>query len=466
MNKRALIIVHDNYQDDNYFPLGAAYVAACFDLMGIEVETYCMDVFHYTNDELKQFLDERVYEYICLGYLAGRFTETIKELSQVISKSKKSAKFIIGGHGVSPMPEYMLRETKADIAIIGEAESQICELCSDTPLYDIKGIAYVVDGEIVINERAQPIKKLDKIPFPLWDAFPMEKYINSAKWKGWQNDDKTFCIITTRGCVNKCNFCYRMEKGIRMRSIENVVDEMKILHEKYGVNYFLIQDECFIINKSRLEKFVSAIEKLDFDVKYYCDSIVNRFSDEIAKLLVESGCQFVNFGFESDTQRVLNMINKRTTIEQNRNAAEIASRHGLSMGLNFLWNEPGDDYETLKQNVDFIKEFSDGFQLRTIKPVTPYPGSGLFYRACSDGKLDSEADFYDKLKNSDLLTVNFMDMTDEEAYAHLFEANSDLIRWHGKKTNRNKEAIERDIEAYRRLYFENDYTFRGLRHYN
>lgn len=467
MNERALIIVHDNYQEDNYFPLGAAYVAAVFDFADVHVDTYCMDVYHHTNDDLSDYLDCHDYDYICLGYLAARFNETVLDLSRVINEKKKDAKFIIGGHGVTPIPKYMLEKTHADVAILGEAEQQIYTLTQHVPYGEIDGIAFVTErNEIEINTPAKPIKKVGLIPFPLWSVFPMAKYINAAKWKGWETGDRSFAILTSRGCVNKCNFCYRMEKGIRVRSIPNIIAEIKELNSTYGINYFLIQDECFILNKKRLQLFIDALNELNFPIKYCCDCIVNRFDDEIANMLKESGCQFINFGFESNNQKILDAIHKRTTIAQNRKAAEIAMKHELAMGLNFIWNEYGDDYETICNNMEFIKEFSDCYQLRTVKPVTPYPGSELYYRALNDGKLKDEDDFFRKYKNTDLITVNYMDIDRDEAHRHLFEINSELIRWHGKQTNRDADAVDVDIESFRRLYFENDYHFRGVRHYD
>lgn len=266
-----LLVIHDNYQEDNYFPLGPAYLAACLRDNGHKVDIYCMEVYHYTNDELAEYLDAHDYDLIGLGFLANRFNETVLDLCNVINTHKKDAIFVIGGQGPSPIPRYMLKHTKADIAVIGEAEGTIVDIAERTQeLSKIKGIAYRDGDNIKVNEKREPIRNLDSIPFPAWDLFPMDKYINSVKWYGWEEGDKSFCIINSRGCVNACTFCYRMQKGIRLRSIDNIIEEVKILHKKFRINYFLIQDECFVISEKRIKDFTDALKKLDFDIKYYC----------------------------------------------------------------------------------------------------------------------------------------------------------------------------------------------------
>ena len=463
--KKILLIVHDNYQQDNYFPLGPAYIASYLRENGHDITTYCMDVFHYTNEELAIFLDKHSFDYIGVGFLAGRFNETIIDLCKVINEHKKDAKIVVGGHGPSPIPRYMIRKLNIDFVIIGEGEETFLEIVNDVPLKKIAGVAFKLNNDIIVNPRRKPIHNLDTLPFPAWDLFPIEKYINAVKWPGWKEGDKTFCILTSRGCINACTFCYRIEKGIRVRSIPNIIDEIKALHSIYGINYFLIQDECFILSEQRLRSFVDAIINLPFKIKYYCDSRVEVFSNNIAGMLKGSGCQFVNFGFESMSQRVLDNIKKNTTIEQNIRAAKIAKKNNLPMGLNFIWNMPGDTFESLTENVDFLMMHNTYVQLRTIKPATPYPGCELYYWAILNGRLEGPEDFFARFKNLDLITVNLTDLNLDEMYNALYQANGNLIIDHYRNTTCNYDEAKNIINQFKRLYFEGETKFRGARHY-
>jgi len=450
--------------------MGVAYMGAILKKQGADVEVYCQDVFHYTNQELASHLEINTYDLIGVGFLAARFNESVIDLCSTINQSKKDAWLVLGGHGPSPIPEYMLKKTGADVVVIGEAEETIgellqCKVGGGDPS-QIKGIAFRKGEEITVNERRKPVRKLDSIPFPEWSLFPMEKYATCLALFNKEKVDKTLAILTSRGCVSQCNFCYRMEKGIRFRSIENVVEEMKILKRTYGVNYFLPQDELFFASKKRIFEFHNALKKNNLSIKFSCAARVDIIDEELASYLKECGCQFLNFGMESSDQNVLNLMNKKTTVEQNIKAAEITKKAGIGLGLNILWGNMGDTEESLKNNVKFIKEYNSYDQLRTIRPATPYPGCDLYYEAIKRGLFSGPEDFFNKFNNSDLLLVNFTAIPEKEFYKLLFEANKELILDHFSNTTKDMDQANALINDFRYLYFENKTKFRGARHYH
>jgi sialic acid synthase SpsE/radical SAM superfamily enzyme YgiQ (UPF0313 family) len=469
--KNALLIVHDVYQDFNHFPLGPAYLAAMLEKAGYSVEIYSMDVFHYTNDELKTHLKNNSYNLIGLGFLAARFEETIADLARIIDENKKNAWFCLGGPGPSPIPEYMIERTNADIIMIGEAEETIVELMNaktkNYSLENIKGIAFKKENKIIINERRKPIQNLDSIPFPAWHLFPMEKYITNFKAPGMEDNDRMLSIVTSRGCVNRCSFCYRMEKGIRIRSLQNIIDEMKFIKEKYNINYFFILDELFVLNEKRTLDFEKLLlENKLTNIKYTVEARVDMFNKTIAESLKRTGCTYVNIGFESGTQKILDQIGKNVTVEQNINVLKICEEVGLPAGLNFIWGFPDDDYETLRKNVELIKKYNQYSQLRTIRPVTAYPGTDLYYYAIDKKLLDGPADFFEKFKNSDLITTNFTKFDNQTCYKWLLEANTELILDHYNHTNKSIDEAHNLIQQFKDLYDGKITKFRGARTYD
>lgn len=467
-NSKVLLIVHDNYQEDNVFPLGLGYIAAVLKRRGAEVSICCMDVFHYTNDQLAEYLSNHEFDLIGLGFMAPRFKRGVDKLCNVISENKKEAWFVLGGHGPTPIPEYFLQKTGADIVIVGEAEETIiellyCKLHNPENLSSIRGVAYRNGDKIMVNERRNPVAKLDSIPFPEWELFPMDKYTSCLKFPSMQDGDKAFPVITSRGCINECSFCHRMESGIRVRSLTNIVEEMNMLNTSYGINYFFFADELSIISKKRVFEFAKLLKENSLNVMYRMDCRVDLFDEEVAKVLKDSGCVFMNIGFESTDQNVLNMMNKNVTVEQNIKAAEIAHKHGVGIGLNFIWGLPGDNEESLRRNAEFIKKYNLYDQIRTIRPVTPYPGSPLYYEAIRKGLLRGPDEFFEKFKNSDLYMVNFMGIPEEKIYQLLYEVNKELIIDHFQHTNHNMDAANRLIEHFYNLYFKGEYSFTGPR---
>lgn len=469
VNGNVLFIVHDVYQNDNSFPSGIGYLAAVLKRNGTNVQIYSMDVFHYSNDDLVAFLKTQRFDIIGLGFLAARFRETVVDLCGCINAHKNNAWLVLGGQGPSPIPDYILKTVRADVVAIGEAEETIVELLKckleQGDLGSVKGIAYLEGDEVHINERRKPIRNLDSIPFPQWDLFPMDKYTTCIAKYNMENDEKALDIITSRGCINECTFCYRMEKGIRLRSINNVIEEIIELQNRYGVTYFSIYDELFTFPKKKVFEFTDALERNDITIKYDCQVRVDTFDEEVAECLKRSGCQLANFGFESMDQNVLDLMKKNTKVEENTRAINIALKYNLGAGLNFIWGNIGDTEESLRKDVMFIKKYNTYNHLRNIRPVTPFPGSELYYEAISRGLLKGPDDFFNKFRNSDLMTVNFTDIPDDRYYQLLFEANRDLIHDHFVHTSGDMNQAATIISEFHDLYFLGKGKFRGARHY-
>ncbi len=442
-----LLVVHDVYKEDNDFPLAEAYLAAILREKGHEVSVYCMDVFHQSNSELARYINHNNFDYVGIGFMSARYIETVRPLCHYIKKNC-DIKLILGGHGPSAIPEFTLKDSKADIVIVGEAENII---------WDLKDKEGVIQGF--------PVQDLDNLPRPAYDLFPINFYINNKQHPGQLPEEKSINISTSRGCVNKCTFCYRMEKGIRLRKINKVVDEIEYLHDQYGITYFYMTDELFVLSKARIKKFRDELAKRNLKISYWCNSRVNIIDEELLILLKESGCKFINYGFETMDQTVLDGINKNTTVEQNINAAELTNKCGIQMGLNFIWGMPYDSAKSLRDNVEFIEKYNGYEQLRTIRPVTPYPGCPLYYKAIEDGKLDGPEDFFKKFINSDLIMVNFTDMDLKDMYSVLLECNEDLIYDHYLNTTGNCLDGYDLVNQFRDLYSGKITKFRGARKY-
>lgn len=452
-------IIHPNKQKTNVFPLGPAYLGAVLRKKGHDVKMYCMDVFHYTGEDLKGYLERKDFDAVGLGFLAARF-DFVDEVCKVIDSLEKRPTFIIGGPGPTPIPEYCLKRTKADIALLGESELILPEVLEslerNKPISRIKGIVYREGDKIKINEREEPVKNIDKIPFPSWDLFPIEKYVDFPFIRG-EARDRVLSILSSRGCPYRCNFCYRVEKGVRLRSINNLIEEMKILYDKYKINTFQFQDELVMLSEQRISEMCNLILKEKLDIKFDINGRLNIVNKKILKDLKKAGCVFINYGIEAYDQRVLNLMNKNLTIEQIDKGLDLTVKYGIGAGVNVIFGNLGDNEESLKRGVDLILKYPPYYQCRTIRPVTPYPGSPLYDYAIEKGLLKGPEDFFEKHKNSDAITVNFTELPDEKIYKLLYEANKKLIRAYYDK---NAEKV---IDGFKRLYFDKDYSFRGAR---
>lgn len=459
---RILILVLDKESHINFFPLGAAYLVAAIRAHGYkDITVFNQEVYHYSNKEAIKFIEEGNFDVLGVGFYGyQQFRQADKFFALAKSLCKRPIT-IIGGHGPSAAPEYFMDKFGVDIVVMGEGERVLCNLLdalsAKKDLSKIAGIAYRQDGKISINESQRLVTDIDSIPFPAWDMFPMEHYV-LEKHIAAEHTDRCFPVLASRGCIYHCNFCYRMYKGYRLRSIENVIEEIRRLKIDYGVNHITFADENLMSTEKYAIRFAEGMIKANLDVKWNCMGRLKVALPHVLKAMKEAGCRYINYGIESLDQNVLDLMNKEQKVEEAYNGVENTIKAGLYPGLNIIWGNLGDSAGSLQKGVEFLKKYNAVIQLRTIKPVTPYPGTRLFEIAVERGLLKNVDDFYKKYLNSDRMTVNFTDIADNEFYQLLFEANKEVISdYYTKVANRN-------IEGFRKCYFDYDVSFRGPRH--
>ncbi len=298
---------------------------------------------------------------------------------------------------------------------------------------------------------------MDTIPFPAWDLFPIDHYA-LLRMPHIRNFERSMNMYSGRGCLFHCNFCYRMEKGLRIRSAENIIEEMSILRKNYRIDYIAFFDELLVNSEARVEDFCKKLIKANLNMKWDCNGRLNFAKPDILKLMKKAGCVFINYGIESLDEQALKNMNKNLTVKQIIEGIENTLAAGISPGYNVIFGNIGENRHSLELGVEFLLKYDDHSQCRTIRPVTPYPGCPLYYYAIQKGLLKDVEDFYEnKHKNSDLLTVNFTDMTDEEFYESLEWANEKLL-------NNYYDALkDKIIATEKNLYRNKDASFRGFR---
>ncbi|MFZ5354293.1 MAG: B12-binding domain-containing radical SAM protein [Bacillota bacterium] len=459
---KILLIVYDNDSYISWFPQGIAYIASVCKNAGHEVKIYNQDVYHWPESHLLELLNRERFDVVGVGACGGYYQyRKILKISEAVNKSKNRPYYILGGHLASPEPEFFLKKMKADTVVIGEGEVTILELLdaleSKKSLRNVKGIAYLENGHYVRTEERPLIENIDKIPLPAYDMFPMDHYA-LLRLPNIKSSERCMPVLSGRGCTFKCNFCYRMDKGFRPRSSESIIEEIQLLKRDYNISYIAFSDELLMSSVDRTVELCESFLKAGLNIKWDCNGRLNYAKPDVLKLMKKAGCVFINYGIESMDEQALKNMNKALTVKQIIEGVENTLEVGISPGLNIIFGNIGENAESLQKGVDFLLKYDDHAQMRTIRPVTPYPGSPLYYHAIEKGLLKDCEDFYEnKHLNSDLVAVNFTDMDEEEYYNALFEANKVLIE------NYYKAQLERSMESARRLYCERDVNFRGFR---
>ena len=459
---RVSLVIYDNESYVPFFPQGSAYIAATLRKNGIDVEIYNQDYHHYPNEHLIEYLNKNKFDVIGLGIIAGYYQyRRLLQISEAINKAKNRPYYILGGHGPSPEPEFFLKKTGADAVVIGEGEETIIELLNaiiyHRDLKQVKGIAFRDGNNVIITPRRSLIRDIDSLPLPAYDLFPME-YYRLVREPNCTRSDFLMPILSGRGCPFKCNFCYRMDKGFRPRSNEAIVEEIRFLKMNYGITYIIFSDELLMSSEKRAIDLSRSIIKANLGIKWWCNGRLNYAKPDVLKLMKKAGCIFINYGIEAMDDQILKNMNKALTVKQIIRGIEATLNEGISPGLNIIFGNIGENKDTLKKGVEFLLKYDDGAQLRTIRPVTPYPGSPLYYYAIKEGLLKDCEDFYEnKHINSDLLSVNFTELNDDEFHRSLMEANMILL------DNYYKKKYNLAISMTKNLYLNKNASFRGYR---
>lgn len=428
-----------------------AYVAGSLIRSGHEVEIYHQDIHHYPESHLTNHLNNNQFDMVGLGFVAGYFQyRRAKLLSRAIneSKNRKNFVYVLGGHGPSAEPGFFREKMGADTVIVGEGEITVLKV-ANAPSW----------SNSVLQVRDDPIKDIDSIPWPAYSLFPIEVY-RLIRWPTSTRTDFCMPILTGRGCPYHCTFCYRMDEGFRPRDPLSVLDEVEYLRSQWGINHFQFSDELFMSSTERIQSFCDRMltRNTQLWAKWDCNGRLNYATTGNLELMKKAGCQYINYGCEVLDDEVLKNIKKGLTVDQIHSGVEATIKAGIAPGLNFMWGNIGDTKETLQKAVDFLLKWDGYSELRTIRPVTPYPGSPLYREAINRGLLEGPADFYDRRHiNSDLLTVNFTDIPDDDFHKALMNANLQLMGGYYARSVR--AATEEAIHFYR----TKDKGFRGFR---
>ncbi len=432
----------------NVLPLGLAYIAAVSRDASHQVEVLDINAYRFNHQEVEDKIKQADFDVFGIGAIITVY-RYVKWLIELIKQYHPGKKIIVGGSVGTSIPEIILNKTKADIVCVGESEHTIIALLEaiegNKDLSDINGIAFKnANKNIVYNQPQTSIKDLDDILLPSWDLFPMDIYLknpvgapNRNKWidGGDESSVLSMNMVATRGCPYKCIYCYHdfMGMGYRHRSARSLVDEIKILHEKYGVEYIQFMDDEFCLKKGFVYDFCKAM-KTEFNrrITWGCSGRVNLMTEDLIATMADAGCVLIGYGIESGSQRMLDVMKKRVTVAQAKEAIRLTQKYLGWADCSFVIGTPGETKETIKETVDFCKDVD--LKPEVVFFMTPYPGTELYEIALKQGKIPDEEDYLLNLgEQGEKIKVNFTDMSDEELYMTQIELIDQLGAWNKLK---------------------------------
>ncbi|MEW6169991.1 MAG: radical SAM protein [Candidatus Omnitrophota bacterium] len=360
-------------------PLGLGYIASVLLRSGYEVEIIDMAVQEFEEKKLKDFLLFKSPEIVGITST----TPAIKKALNIASMVKgilPNTLVVLGGVHPTCFPEELIRQEEIDVVVQGEGELTFLELVELTlenseKRFFVCGTVQKSDGKIIFNPRRPFIEDLDSLPFPAHQLFNLARYRHPL-----MRSNKTAAILTSRGCPFNCTYCNRgvFNRRYRMRSPENVIEEIEYLINKHSVFDFAFIDDNFTLDRSHIEGICNGIVKKGLKIKWSAPNGVHAktIDFELAKLMKKSGCYSLSFGIESGNQKTLDYIKKNIDLATIRGAFEVCRKVGIETVAFIIIGFPNENRNDIDNTLHFLKDIK--VDIADFHILIPLPKTAIY----------------------------------------------------------------------------------------
>lgn len=420
-----------------YPPLGTLYAMAYLREHGYDVKLFDT-MFSLSASEIKPVIDNFKPDIlICyddgFNYLTKMCLTNMREACFEMQQyaKQKGCKVITSSSDAADHYEKYLNNG-ADVIAIGEAEQTILELCNAfkelKQLKSIAGIAFLERDKVIKTTKRSVIKDLDTLPHPAWDLVDIRPYK-----KMWLKHHGYFSLnfVTTRGCPYKCNWCAKPIYGNRYNShsAESIVLQIKTWQQHFGFTHVWFADDIFGLKPNWLKEFDFYVKQENLEINYKIQSRADLLLEEDnIKHLVNTGCNMVWMGAESGSQKILDVMDKGTKVEQIYEATTLLKKHHISVALFLQLGYIGETVDDIKATIKMVEDLLPD----DIGISVSYPLPGTKFHETVKTQLKNKSNWTD----SDDLDVMFRSTYNKEFYKYLQR----YIHLRYKK-KRSKEAI-------------------------
>ena len=327
------------------------------------------------------------------------YRRLVRHIIQVSKEIVPDVFIVVGGPDISSGHSSLMNHTDVDIFVHGEGESTFHEIVAlrqkhrgnriEKHLHHILGISFYSDGKLIRTEDRPPIKDLDHLPIPDYDAIDLKKYQNFLNY-GY-NRRKMGVLFTSRGCPFHCIYCHKVfGKRFRSRSAENILQEINKLYHKFAIEDFSIIDDNFGLDRSRLEKFTELMITKGPKVRLYLPNGMRAdlLTNEHIDALIAAGVIWITFSLETSSKRLQKVIRKHMNISKLKQIVEYTCGKDVITNLCVMVGFPDETMDEANATLDFLSKFKK-LVLPYYFSVKFYPGTALHDQALASGiKLD------------------------------------------------------------------------------
>lgn len=386
--------------------------------------------------------------------------QDVRKTLATVKTTDPKIQTVVGGPHVSGAPESTIRWlTDADFGIKGEGEIGLHRLVEELeqPAPDFSAVPGLIwrEGETIRSNDPEWIEDLETIEQPAWELLQPQSYPHSPT-VAFAKKLPTAPMLMSRGCLFPCTFCAAKKiygKHFRFRSADSIIEEMKLLHEKYGINEIQVLDDNFLQRPDNARQVCEKIIQSRMNITWClpngarCD----RVDRELAELLVRSGCYKLSIGIESGSQRVLDLMKKMITIEKITEEVNLMHSVGMEITGHFIIGYPGETYEDAVASIKLAKKLP--LTYAGFSCFIPLPGSRIGDELIEQGAITMEefqtTSFYSP-KTAYTPHISAKTISNLKKRAYLSFYSKPRVIWHMARSIKSKNHLSNILK---RIYY-------------
>ena len=370
----------------DYPPLGSMAVIQSLRAAGYDPYFYDIDGLRPDFDEVERFFRERQPDVLGISAVVSTAYSYTKKLVSMVRRVSPKTRIALGGN-LAASAEILHRLAGVDYCVIGEGETVSVNLFNYLrdrieaglsgddyeALGRIRGLSFVngtgdmvftayeqrIESEELFDPDFTILEKCSKIENFVADPQAYSEFARDPRThEPHRKGQKVATVITAKGCVARCTFCHRWDKGYRSFPVAKIIERIKLLKDRYNVGFFKFGDENFGSDKRQVAELLDALKPLD--ILFQVAGVRCRTIDlPLLVKMKEAGCVALFYGMETGSQRILEVMEKNLSLEHNLNAVTCTQQAGLFTIYQLILGMPGENAETIRETTEFFKKATE-----------------------------------------------------------------------------------------------------------
>ena len=367
-------------------PIGLMYVAAAAQASGAvdELRVVESSLDCPTDAAFVKLLDDFKPDVVGIRSIVY-FVEELQRLAR-LTRAHGGAAIVVGGPLVEAWKEKLLeRVPEIDVAVKGDGEGIFPELLRGREFATAPGVLYRDGARVVENPAGPENKDLDGLPLPAYDLIDLERYRHHLSYA--YNHRRQGVLVTSRGCVYSCSFCFRPWEGLRLRSASGVFQEIAHLYERYDVRDFYIVDDIFNVHLKRALDLFDRLRAARLGVRlYFVNGLrVDTVTEEFVDRAIDAGAIWFTYAVESASEEIQRLIKKGLNLAKAKRIIAYTQRKDVVVNINTMYGFPGETPEQAQLTLDWLGELPKASLMPYHFCLRFFPGCDIRDQAMAAG---------------------------------------------------------------------------------